>query len=187
MFLFFALPSLGLSIPYLATLDGASESPSNASTGTGSAIIDFDPVLHSLYIQFDFSDLLGTTTAAHIHGPTAAPGTGTAGVMTQTPSFVGFPLGVSSGTYSSTFDTSLLSSWNPAFITAHGGTTLGAEGALDQSLASGTAYLNIHSSVFPGGEIRGFLMPQPVPEPATVLLLGGGFAGLVCYRRKRMG
>jgi hypothetical protein len=47
--------------------------------------------------------------------------------------------------------------WNPAFITAHGGTPASAETALLAGLAANEAYLNIHSNTHPGGEIRGFL------------------------------
>jgi len=50
-------------------------------------------------------------------------------------------------------------SWNPAFITATGGTPAGAEAALLAGLAAGQAYLNIHTVNNPGGEIRGFLTP----------------------------
>ena len=53
----------------------------------------------------------------------------------------------------------LASSYNPAFVTAHGGTVAGAEADLLAGLKAGQAYLNIHSSTFPGGEIRGFLRP----------------------------
>src|SRR5262249_10918988 len=77
-----------------------------------------------------------------------------------TPTFTGFPLGVTSGTYDHTFDTLSASSYNPAYVTAHGGTAAGAEAALAACLSAGGAYLNIHSTVDPGGEIRGFLTPD---------------------------
>ena len=47
----------------------------------------------------------------------------------------------------------------------------------------GQTYLNIHSSTFPNGEIRGFL--TPVPEPATMLLVGGVLFGLARTKRKK--
>src|SRR5581483_2234973 len=142
---------------YVADLSGPAESPPNASPGIGFAEVLFDNTAHTLRVQVTFSGLLGTTTASHIHSATALPGTGTAGVATQTPTFMDFPLGVTSGTYDHTFDTTLLSSYNPAFVTANGGTAASAEAALAASLAAGTAYLNIHTTQFPGGEIRGFL------------------------------
>jgi hypothetical protein len=52
-------------------------------------------------------------------------------------------------------------------VSAHGGTTAQAEADLFQAIADGKAYLNIHSSTFPGGEIRGFLVPGPVPAVDT--------------------
>lgn len=41
-------------------------------------------------------------------------------------------------------------------MTANGGTVAGAEAALANGFASGTSYLNVHSTTFPGGEIRSF-------------------------------
>jgi len=167
---------------YTVVLDGPSESPPNASPGFGSATVSFDASTHTLAINMSFSGLLGTTTASHIHCCTAVPGTGTGSVATQTPVFVGFPLGVTSGSYTNSWDTSLASTWNPSFITNHGGTTAGAEAAFGAGLAAGEAYLNIHTTVVPGGEIRGFLMP--VPEPATWAMLAIGMVPLLLRRRK---
>jgi hypothetical protein len=182
----FAQGAHAVPIVYTANLTGPGESPPNASPGTGFAEVDFDIVAHAMRVQVSFSGLLGTTTMSHIHSPTVVPGTGTAAVATQVPFFVGFPLGVTSGTYDHTLDTSLASTYNPAFVTANGGTPSAAEAALAASLGAGTAYLNIHSNLFPGGEIRGFLGPRAVPEPATIGLLALGALLLVYARRRRV-
>jgi hypothetical protein len=164
------------SFIYKATLSGPAESPPNASPGTGSAIVTFDDVTHLFRVQVTFSGLLGTTAASHIHAPTAVPMTGTAGVATTVPTFPGFPLGVTSGTYDDIFDLLSASSYNPAYLAANGGTPETAEVALIGALDAGRAYLNVHTSLFPSGEIRGFL--AAVPEPATWGMMLGGF-GLV--------
>ncbi|HKI72141.1 MAG TPA: CHRD domain-containing protein [Verrucomicrobiae bacterium] len=169
-------------LQYSVSLDGPSESPANASPGIGSGTVNYDDSAHTLQLQVSFSGLTGTTTASHIHAPTASPFSGTANVATTVPSFAGFPLGVTSGSYSDTLDLTLASSYNPAFISANGGTPAGAESALAAAMAGGEAYWNIHSSTFGGGEIRGFLVP--VPEPSTLAVLGLG-AGALVWRRRR--
>jgi len=167
------------SFTYSAALDGPSEFPPVSSEGTGTATVVYDDVLHTLSVSATFDGLTGNTTAAHIHC-CVSPGAANpvAGVATTVPSFPGFPLGVTSGTYSEAFDLTQADSWNAAFITANGATPAGAEAALAAALAAGQAYFNIHSSFAPGGEIRGFL----VPEPSAALLLG---AGLLTLARAR--
>jgi len=161
---------------YSVTLDGPSESPANASPGTGSGTVSYDSTLHTLALSVTFSGLTGTTTASHIHAATVNPFAGTAGVATTTPYFAGFPIGVTSGSYANTLDLTLASSWNGSYITGNGGTTASAETALANAMAAGKAYLNIHSQTFGGGEIRGFL--TVVPEPGTLALAGLGAIGL---------
>lgn len=109
-------------VSYVATLTGAAEALPNASPGTGFAQVDIDPVAHTMHVFTSFSNLSGTVTAAHIHGPTTVAGVGTAGVATTTPTFTGFPSGVTSGTYDRAFDTTLTTSFSTAFVGNNGGT-----------------------------------------------------------------
>ena len=159
----FAIPALAAPVTYNVVLNGPSEAPPNNSPGVGTATVIIDAVAHTMFIDLNFSGLTGNTTACHIHAPTAVAFTGTAGVATTLPSFVGFPLGVTAGSFTNTLDMTLPGSYNPTFVTNNGGTTATAEAALFLFIEQGRAYLNVHSSAFPGGEIRGFLIPAPVP------------------------
>ena len=170
----------GGPITYFAELSGLNEDPTNASPGTGTAIVTFDDVAHTLRVQVSFSNLLGGTTASHIHCcgvPSTHPLP-----ATMTPSFSGFPNGVLAGTYDQTFDTLLDATYRPGFLTSSGGTAATAEATLAAGLAAGQAYLNIHTSTYSAGEILGIL--TPVPEPGTFLLAGLALGG-VWLRRKR--
>jgi hypothetical protein len=179
-----ALPAAADIIVYTATLSGSAEDPPNASTGTGTARVTIDDSLlaPSMRVQASFQGLVGAATVAHIHCCTTTPFAGIAGVATPTPTFPGFPSGVMAGSYDTTFDMLLASSFNPSFVTAQGSTDA-AWTALLAGLAEGRAYLNIHTSSFGAGEIRGFLVA--VPEPGTLALFGFGLAGLALRGRRR--
>ena len=110
-----------------ATLSGASQVPANASTATGSVTGTFNSVTNLLSVNVTFNGLSAAATAGHIHSGAAGVN---GGVIVP---FSGFPSAVS-GTYSNSY-------------------TLTASQAT--ALASNGLYVNIHSSTFPGGEIRG--------------------------------
>ena len=191
-FLVSALPLQAAPISFVANLNGPSEEPSNASPGTGLAMVTIDDILHTLRVQVTFADLTTGNTAAHIHvinGPGDANTADTLGpVATTTPTFTGFPTGATSGAFDGTFDFLLDSTYRAGWITASGGTAELAAIALITGIAEGRAYLNIHTTEFPGGEIRGFLQPQQpaaVPEPASLLLLGSGLAAAAARRRRQ--
>lgn len=170
---------------FKVNLDGPSESPANSSAGVGSGSAVWDDAAHTLQLDVVFSGLSGNVTASHIHAPTAVAGVSTAGVATTTPSFAGFPTGVTSGSYSKLLDLTQASSFNAAFINANGGTVASAETALITAMATGKAYWNIHSTTFGGGEIRGFFVA--VPEPSSLAILSmGAVGGLMLARRKKV-
>jgi hypothetical protein len=110
---------------FKAVLDGKSEVPPNASTGTGTAEIDYDPATKKLSWKLTYSGLSGPAKAAHFHGP-AEPGKN-AGVAVAIPGATSSP--------------------------AEGSATLTDAQAND--LEAGKLYVNVHTEANAGGEIRG--------------------------------
>src|SRR2546429_6710235 len=117
-----------IPITFATTLSGANEVPPISTTATGLATVVLDTAAHTISIAATFSGLSSNDTAAHIH--CCQPLGTNAGVATTLPAFQGFPLGVTSGTYPTTvFDLTQALIYNPAFVTANGGTLAGAEAA----------------------------------------------------------
>ena len=70
-----------------------------------------------------------------------------------------------------------------AFITASGGLSA-AITRFKTGLDSGSVYLNIHTSTFGGGEIRGFML-VPEPSSAALVLLAMTALGVAGARSRR--
>ena len=170
-----------IPMTFVGNLAGANEVPPVASPGTGLATVVLDPTAQTIQINVTFSGLTSNDTAAHIH--CCAPLGTNVGVATTVPAFLGFPLGVTSGSYSSAvFDLTQPTIYNPAFVTLEGG-LIQAEAALIAGIENEMTYLNIHTMINPGGEIRGQL--EPTPEPTTLLLFGTTMVGLGLARWRR--
>lgn len=154
------------------------------ATGSGHVTVTYDSVAQMLKIDSSFSGLSGVTTVAHIHCCVAVAGTGTVGVAVTPGTLPGFPVGVSGGSYAIDLDLTAAATYTSGFVTNFGGGTIaGAEAALVAGMDAGRAYFNVHSSTFPGGEIRGFL--APVPEPSTYALMALGLLAVGGLARQR--
>ena len=113
------------TIDFRATMNGKSEVPTNASTGSGDVVATLDTASKKLTYTLTYVGLSGPATAAHFHGP-AEPGAN-AGVA------------VAIGTNPPSPTTNTVTLTDPQI----------------SDLEAGKWYANVHTAANPGGEIRG--------------------------------
>ncbi len=154
-----ASAAYGTPVTFTVNLSAANENPPTASSGTGFATVVLDPTAQTLQLTVTFSNLTTPDSAAHIHCCLPSPfATTNVGVATAVPAFPGFPLNVTSGTYSSVvFDLTQSLIYNPAFVSSQGGLPQ-AENALIAGILNGETYLNIHTTMFGGGETASLVL-----------------------------
>jgi len=168
-------------VTYRAVASGPAEDPPNGSPGSSISTFEIDDMM--LRAEVPFRNLSSPTISAHIHCCTVDAFRGVAQIAIA---LADFPMQVSGGDYSSSFDLGDAAIYDPAFLAAYGGTPQLASGALIDAFNANQAYLNIHTERYPNGEIRGFTVAAPIPEPATWGMLGLGLGMLALLGRRRL-
>ena len=137
---------------YVTGLSGANERPNPVNTNaTGTAIVNVSGT--TVTVTGSFSGLRGAYQASHIHRG-AADETGDV-VLTLT---------------------ATVQSNNRGGVWEAANNTFTVSESFADSIKAGLAYVNVHSSAFPAGEIRGQTgVAGMEPDPATPLNLNGSF------------
>jgi hypothetical protein len=132
---------------FTAQLSGGNETPGVVTGAGGVATITLNTATQTVTYRVDVYNLPSGAVAAHFH----ASGPGVAG-----PIVVGFnvPVGISN-------DFAISGTATPADLQPRQAQGIGSWEDFIQALTLGQVYVNVHSQVNPGGEIRGQVVPVP--------------------------
>jgi hypothetical protein len=134
--------------PFTSSFSGLQEVPANASTGKGVIAGWYNDVTKTISFSIIFGNLTAPSTAGHFHAP-GPPGVNASVII----GYTGFPTGVMQGSYSNSFVITPLQ---------------------ESQLFAGLWYSNIHSTAFPGGEIRSQIT---LGNPATLYIINNTYSG----------
>lgn len=141
--------------------------PPVVSPATGTASLTLDTVSGAFTLDYSFSGLLGTVTVAHFHRAPA----GSNGPVFYWLAAAGAP---------NNLPTTLMNPPLPGGVNGATGSGSGIVPLADiNNFLTGRVYVNIHSTTFGGGELRG----QVVPTPGALAL--AGVAGIAAFGRRR--
>lgn len=139
-----ALPASAQVLKLRATIAAAQEVPATPSTATGSAIMLYDVRTNTFDLIVSIDGLANTATASHVHEAAA---------------------GVNGPVVTNLGADAVYTRTGTALRATFRGLAYGGD---PRRLIRGEAYYNIHSAPFPGGEIRGQLVPRPKRLYATM-------------------
>ncbi len=145
---------------FTSTLNGASEVPPSNTVALGSALLSLNEATNQLHFQINFSGLTGTSNGLHLHR-------GAVGQDGPIVYDLAAAAGVTTGFTSPVTGTVTI---NPADLT---------------DLDAGNFYINLHTTTFSGGEIRGqvelsdsYLVTLGAGETITGLDFGNVFVAM---------
>jgi len=128
----FAVAGQAAPLSFKVPLTGAQQVPPVATSGKGTADITYDPATRMLTWSISYEGLAATATMAHFHGPAPEGKNGPVVIW-------------------------LSHKGSPAASPIKGEATLTPEQAAQ--FMAGAWYINVHSQAYPGGEIRGQVIP----------------------------
>lgn len=133
---------------FIATLSGAQEVPARptAANGTAQILVEGNQITYAIEI-----DDITAITASHIHAVPGAPG-----VIGPVRLFLYPPRQGDPAPQVTTTDKKILVQ---ATVDAANVNGISYEQLLD-AMRTGNAYVNVHTTQFPGGEMRGVIRPQ---------------------------
>jgi hypothetical protein len=135
------------TVRFTATLSGASETPGVVTGAFGVADVTWDVGSQTVSWIIDVFNMPSGTTNAHFH-------VGGPGVAGPTVVNIGFPAQISN-------DYRLTGSARAENLLARADQGIRSWQDFEQSLFGGQLYINVHSAVNPGGEIRGQVVRAP--------------------------
>jgi CHRD domain len=145
-----ASPSSAQVVTMTANLNGGEETPILNTGAVGTAVVSVDPVNEEISVTLSVFNLPTGTTAGHIHiGPKGIAG----------PVVINFPIPTGR-----TGDLPLTFRVGAAAFVARPEIGINTIGDAIQSIVGGNAYVNIHTSQYPAGEIRGQLSVVVRPQ-----------------------
>ncbi len=169
---------------FTTNLSSLNQNPPKESNASGTGTLTLATDQNSFTILIDYANLSSAIQGAHVHCCVDAKGNSAVAIAFMVPTEK-----PTSGMITGSYDLTMASTYTSGFLGAYGGTAATARTAFLNGLGGGLAYLNVHSTNFPSGEIRGQLPAAggvgAVPEPASWALMLTGFAMIGGAMRRR--
>lgn len=145
---------------FSANLTSSQQVPPNSSTATGFGTVLLNDAQNMIAVNFTYTGLTTQVTVGHIHGP--AP------LGVNAPVLFDFTSALPPASTSGTIAEQMFSI-NPTQV---------------NNLRGGLLYFNLHSTTFPGGEIRGQIAAVPESQPLSLfgIVLAMGCVALLKTR-----